>query len=63
MYYDQHGCIYWAKSRKELKEKVGSGHVSIMYRDKKDGSTVQIGYVIGKHWLQAFEKTEKKVER
>lgn len=59
LYLDQHGCRYWAKSRKKLQEQVGAGRVSIMYRDKKDGSTVKVGYVIGKHWLEAFEPVEE----
>jgi hypothetical protein len=30
-----------------------------MFVDKKDGSTVHIGYVIGQHWLTAFQPVER----
>ena len=29
-----------------------------MYQDKKDGSTVHVGYVIGQLWLTAFQPVE-----
>jgi len=41
--------------RKELIERIGSGHVRKMYSDKKDGGSVHVGYVIGQHWLTLYE--------
>ena len=41
--------------RKEQIERIGSSHVCKMYQDKKDGSTVHVGYVIGQHWLTLYE--------
>lgn len=55
LYLDQYGGRYFASTVKELREKVGGGRVSKMYRDLKDGSTVHVGYVIGEYWLEAFE--------
>lgn len=60
MYQDQNGVCFWATSVKELRERVGGGRVSKMYVDKKDGSTVHIGYVIGKRWLTMFAPVERR---
>lgn len=57
LFLDQHGRPIWAHSRKELCEKV-PGKVVDMYVDKKDGSTVRAGYVIGVRWLTAFKPLE-----
>jgi hypothetical protein len=54
LYIDQYGTRFWAYTRKELVEKVGGGKVFKMYRDKKDGPTVCVGYVIGNLWLTAY---------
>lgn len=66
--YPQHLWIsasgqFWAGTLKELKEKVGPGHVSKMYKDKKDGRCVHCGYVIGKNWLTRYAPVEIEVER
>jgi DNA polymerase/3'-5' exonuclease PolX len=61
LYISQYSDKYWARTLKELKEKVGPGKVSIMYVDKKDGRTVRAGYVIGRLWLTAFMPYEKEV--
>ncbi len=53
LYLDQYGHRYFASSLKELKAQV-PGRVQKMYADKKDGTTVHVGYVIGDHWLNAF---------
>lgn len=60
LYIDQWGSKYWAKTVKELRERVGMGgsRVSKMYRDKKDGRTVHVGYVVGEHWLTAYRPVE-----
>lgn len=58
LYLDQWQNKFWAKTIKELRHKVGGGKVSKMYCDKKDGSIVHVGYVIGPHWLTAFKPVE-----
>lgn len=60
LYLDQWGNRFWAKTVKELRQQVGMGgsRVSKMYRDKKDGRIVHTGYVIGQHWLTAFQPVE-----
>lgn len=58
MAIDQYGQTYHnlgKHPRKELIERVGGGKVSKMYQDKKDGSTVHTGYVIGGLWLSLYE--------
>lgn len=54
LYLDQFGNKYFANSIKALREKVGGGHVSKMYCDKKDGTSVHTGYVVGKYWCSFF---------
>jgi len=61
LYVDQWGNHFYADTVKELKEEVGAGKVRIMYRDKKDGSTVRCGYIIGQHWLEAYMPFEQKI--
>ena len=58
MAIDQYGQTYHdlgSHPRKKLIERIGSGHVSKMYLDKKDGGSVHVGYVIGQHWLTLYE--------
>lgn len=54
LYIDQHGGQWWAKTLKSLKKQIGTGKVSKMYNDTKDGKTYHSGYVIGQLWLTAF---------
>ena len=56
LYVDQFGNHFFASSVKELRSQIGMGgsRVSKMYRDRKDGSPVHVGYVIGVHWLEMF---------
>lgn len=54
LFINQYGDRYYAKTVKELKEKVGSGKVFKIYCDKKDGSVVQTGYGIGRQWFDMF---------
>lgn len=63
LYLDQYGNKFFARTVKELRSKIegGGSRVSKMYIDKKDGSTVHCGYVIGGHWLTAFVPFEQKV--
>ena len=57
LFLDQFGEPIWARTVKELREKVGGGRVSTMYRDKKDGSVVRCGYVIGRRWFSRFARS------
>ena len=62
LYLDQYGYRYYARTRKELVEQVSpyrSPRVAIMYRDKRDGSTVRCGYVISHYWCSAFIPDEQ----
>ena len=63
MAIDQYGQTYHGLThpRKDLCEKLGRKHVNKMYVGKKDGSTVQTGYVIGGLWLTLYkvESVEK----
>ena len=61
LYVDQYGNRFQASTVRELREKVGGGRVSKMYIDNKDGHTFHIGYVIGQHWLTAFEPYAKQI--
>lgn len=56
---DQYGEHYRIEKypRKELCEIFGTSHADKMYTDKKDGSTVHVGYVIAGHWLKVFNIT------
>ena len=49
--------------RKALLERLYRQHASKMYVDKKDGTIVHIGYIIGGLWLTLYEvkRFEKKV--
>jgi hypothetical protein len=55
---NQYGVKIWAKTLKELREQSEGGRVSKMYQDKKDGSVVHVGYVIGPHWFSVFAPVE-----
>ena len=62
LYIDQYGNQFRVASVKELRSKIGSGgsRVSKMYVDQKSGGSIHIGYVVGKHWLTAFQRVEKQ---
>lgn len=57
MAIDQYGQTYHGLKhpRKDLCERLCNSHVEKMYQDKKDGTTVFCGYVIGGLWLQLYE--------
>jgi hypothetical protein len=57
LYIDQYGQRFQASTLRELREQI-PGRVSKMYQDKRNGSTVHVGYVIGSHWLTAFRRVE-----
>ena len=61
LYIDQYGSPIWARTVKELREKCGGGHVSIMYADTKEGKSVQRGYVVGQRWFSAYVPKEYKL--
>jgi hypothetical protein len=65
LFIDQYGHKYHASNRKELVKEVsayGSPKVAIMYQDKKDGTTVKVGYVIGGHWLTEYKRIERDIK-
>ncbi len=53
LYIDQYGNKTWANSARELQRKYG-GRLFKVYRDKKDGRSVHVGYGVGKLWFSAF---------
>lgn len=63
LYLDQYGNRFYAETLKELRKQIGGGgsRVSLMYVDKKNGDVMTTGYVIGGHWLTAYQPLEKKV--
>ena len=59
LYVDQWGNRFYAQSTRALRDQVGGGRISKMYRDKIDGRTVHVGYVVGRHWLTAYQPVER----
>lgn len=61
LFIDQYGNRFSADTVKELRAQIegGDSKVSIQYQDKKDGTVVRIGYVIGAHWLTQYARVEK----
>lgn len=59
LYLDQYGNKFAAHTVNELRAKVGGGRVGKMYRDKTDGRTVHVGYVVGAHWCTAYQPIER----
>jgi hypothetical protein len=55
LYLDQYCNKFYADTVKSLKQQIGKTKASRMYVDGKDGKTYHIGYVIGEHWLTAFQ--------
>lgn len=59
LYLDQFGYTFFARTVKELHAQIGGARPSKMYVDKKDGrKSVHIGYVVGGHWLRAYEAVD-----
>jgi hypothetical protein len=55
---DQYGTTYHDLGkypRKELLSRLNYKNAQKMYRDKKDGSTVHCGYVIGGLWIGLYK--------
>jgi len=58
MSIDQYGQTFHdlgKHPRKELMERLGCQHISKMYLDKKDGTSIHVGYVVGRHWCTLYE--------
>lgn len=60
LYVDQWGNQFRAKTVAELRDQIGMGgsRVVKMYEDKRDGTRVHTGYVVGDHWLTAYQAVE-----
>lgn len=60
LFIDQWGSRFWATTIKGLRQQIGMGgsRVSKMYVDTVDGRTVHVGYVVGQHWLTAYQRVE-----
>lgn len=59
MAIDQYGQTFHGLEypRKDLLRKLGKQHAAKIYRDKKDGRSVHVGYIIGGLWLSIYEVT------
>jgi hypothetical protein len=57
LFIDQWGHHWFARTVADLRAQIGRGgsRVSKMYVDGKAGGTFHVGYVIGEHWLKAFQ--------
>lgn len=58
MFVDQYGGIVWARTAKELREKVG-GRLAKLYHDGPKGSVLHVGYVVGSRWFREYAAVEK----
>ena len=58
LYMDQYGQHFHANTVKALRQQI-PGRCDKMYVDQKDGGSIHIGYVIGRHWLTAFRRIER----
>ena len=60
LYIDQYGCRYHASTVANLRQQIENGGSKVykMYKDRKDGKVVHCGYVIGNHWLTAYQPVE-----
>lgn len=58
---DQYGNWYKAETVKALRAQIGGGgsRVQRMFRDKKKGPPVHVGYVIGGNWLTEWAPVER----
>ena len=60
LYVAQNGTTAIARTVRELCEQFGyaAGSARIIYRDKKDGRTVKVGYVVGPLWFTRYTPHE-----
>ena len=56
LFLDQYGNRFYSRTLRELRSQI-PGRLSKIYRDSKSG-TLHVGYVIGQHWLTAFQPIE-----
>ena len=64
LYLDQYGNHFYARTDRELREKVGSSgsRIAKMYVENgADGEPRHVGYVIAGHWLKMFAPIELPV--
>ena len=64
LYLDQYGNHFYARTVRELREKVGSSgsRIAKMYVENgSDGEPRHVGYVIAGHWLRMFAPIELPV--
>jgi hypothetical protein len=57
IYFDQYGNKFAATTVAGLRKQIGGGGAGVdrMFRDGVDGVTYHVGYVIGGHWLTAYQ--------
>ena len=57
LYVDQYSNMFQASTCVELRKQIGSGgcNVTKMYADTPTGESKHVGYVIGGHWLTAYQ--------
>ena len=58
--YGIHQYIPGVHPRKELLAKLGGGRADKIYRDKKDGAFVCVGYIIRGEWWALYTEYEVK---
>lgn len=64
LYLDQYGNHFYARTVRELREKVGSSgsRIAKMHVENgADGEPRHVGYVIAGHWLKMFAPIELPV--
>ena len=56
LYVDQYGQLVGAHSVRELCQKLGRAHGSArrIYRDKKNGPPVHVGYIVAGRWFDCY---------
>lgn len=60
LFIDQNGSRVYAHTIKELREECGGGRVFKIYRDKKDGRVVHVGYGVGHRWFNMYQPIERE---
>jgi hypothetical protein len=63
LWLDDYGTMVYARTVKELKEKVGPGRVFKIYYDRLDGTVVHCGYGVGKRWFRWFVPLDVVVDK
>lgn len=56
LFRDQYRNTFFARSLEELKEEVGYTKADKMYIDDLNGNTYHCGYILGDHWLTAYQE-------